>query len=268
MADILYGTTVQLGQQQAYSDQYDANLLQPIERKLCRQQLSIQHFLGVDIWTGYEISWLDMQGKPCVDALEFIFPADSTHIIESKSFKYYLNSFNQTRIESTRALMDTLIADLSAAAGATVTVQQYTTSAVVGLSGQIALDTEPLMEPSYQPAPQYLRSNEQRVNEIVFSDLLKTNCPVTGQPDWASIWIGYTGGQIDHAGLLAYIVSYRQQQDFHENCVEQIFCDLWQRCAPEHLWVYARYTRRGGLDINPFRTSQLMAAPSVRGFRQ
>jgi 7-cyano-7-deazaguanine reductase len=268
MVDSVYGSTVQLGQQQAYSDQYDPHLLQPIERKLCRQQLSVQNFIGVDIWTGYEISWLDMQGKPCVEALEFIFPADSTHIIESKSFKYYLNSFNQTRIESACALMDTLVTDLSAAAGGTVTVQQYTASAAPTLSGQIMLDAAPLIEPSYQPAPHYLHSTEQRVSEILYSDLLKTNCPVTGQPDWASIWIGYTGGQIDHAGLLAYIVSYRQQQDFHENCVEQIFCDLWGRCAPERLWVYARYTRRGGLDINPFRTSHPMAAPKVRGFRQ
>lgn len=268
MAEPIFGVDVQLGRQQAYSDQYDASLLQPIERLACRQQLPIHDFLGVDIWTGYEVSWLNSQGKPCVSTLEFIFAANSSHLIESKSFKYYLNSFNQTRVQSEEALLEVLTRDLTAASGGPVSVARYLAPSAVGLAGQAGLDHLPLIEPVYLPQPNYLCCGEQKITEILSSDLLKTNCPVTGQPDWASIWIGYEGVQIDHAGLLAYIVSYRQQQDFHENCVEQIYCDIWQRCAPTRLWVYARYTRRGGLDINPFRTSHPMDAPLLRGFRQ
>jgi 7-cyano-7-deazaguanine reductase len=269
MADnFLINSGVQLGKHQLYEDHYNPKLLQPIARSLCRQQQALQHFLGADIWTAYEVSWLDAQGKPCVVALEFIFPADSSHLIESKSFKYYLNSFNQTRIKSIELLKNTLASDLSATAGGVVCVREYNIPAADGVSGQVELDNTPLFEPSYKPRPEYLQPGTQTVVEVLASHLLKTNCPVTGQPDWASIWIGYEGARINHEGLLAYIVSYRQHQDFHENCVEQIFCDLWQRCAPERLWVYARYTRRGGLDINPFRTSHAMEAPSLRGFRQ
>lgn len=268
MAELIFGADIQLGRQQAYSDQYDASLLQPIERLACRQQLPIHNFLGVDIWTGYEVSWLDALGKPCVSTLEFIFAANSSHLIESKSFKYYLNSFNQTRVQSEEALLEVLTADLTAASGGPVSVAHYSPPSAVGMLGQVGLDDLPLNEPVYSPQPNYLWSAENKITEILFSNLLKSNCPVTGQPDWASIWIGYEGGQIDHAGLLAYIVSYRQHQDFHENCVEQIYCDIWQRCAPARLWVYARYTRRGGLDINPFRTSHPMDVPQLRGFRQ
>jgi 7-cyano-7-deazaguanine reductase len=268
MAEHIFGADIQLGREQAYSDQYDPSLLQPIARVLCRQQLPIHNFFGEDIWTGYELSWLDDQGKPHVCALEFIFPADSSHLIESKSFKYYLNSFNQTRMPSQPAVLEILTRDLSAAAGGLVSVRPYLAPSPTGLPDQFGLDHLPLIEPTYCPAPEYLSAGQEIVSQILCSDLLKTNCPVTGQPDWASIWIGYEGGIINPAGMLAYIVSYRQQQDFHENCVEQIFCDIWQRCAPSRLWVYARYTRRGGLDINPFRSSHPLDTPALRGFRQ
>ena len=266
--ETVYGAQVQLGQQLAYSDQYNPALLQPIERSICRQQLPLQDFYGVDIWTAFELSWLDAEGKPCVAALEFEFSADSSHIIESKSFKYYLNSFNQTRLACRDELTQRLVADLSAAAGGKVLVRPYQAPKLTGLPEQIFLDNLPLMGPVYTPAPGFLTADGTVVGEVLCSDLLKTNCPVTGQPDWASIWIGYEGRQINHGGLLAYLVSFRQHQDFHENCVEQIYCDIWQRCAPARLWVYARYTRRGGLDINPLRSSSPMAAPSLRGFRQ
>lgn len=266
--EIVYGKPVHLGQQQAYSEQYDASLLQPIERSICRAQLPIKTFSGVDLWTAFEVSWLDAKGKPCVAALEFEFPANSSHIIESKSFKYYLNSFNQTRLSSKEELIQRLLSDLSSAAGGQVMVREYVPPEAMGLAQQVLLDELALVEPVYSPAPELLSANGAQVHEVVCSHLLKTNCPVTGQPDWASLWIGYEGAQIDHNGLLAYIVSFRQQQDFHENCVEHIYCDLWQRCAPRRLWVYARYTRRGGLDINPLRSSEPMAAPKLRGFRQ
>lgn len=266
--ETVYGKQVHLGQQQAYSDQYDVSLLQPIERSICRGQLPIKEFIGADLWTAFEVSWLDAGGKPCVASVEFEFPANSSHIIESKSFKYYLNSFNQTRLASRHELNQRLINDLSAAAGGQVLVRDYVPPVALGVDQQIMLDGLPLAEPAYKPAPQLLSASGAQVQEVLCSHLLKTNCPVTGQPDWASIWIGYEGAQIDHNGLLAYIVSFREQQDFHENCVEHIYCDLWQRCAPVRLWVYARYTRRGGLDINPLRSSEPMAAPKLRGFRQ
>lgn len=268
MMDTLYGAKVTLGAQQAYSDQYDPALLQPIERSLCRQQLPFKQFIGADVWTAFEVSWLDAEGKPYVAALEFEFAASSSHIIESKSFKYYLNSFNQTRLASREELFARLRADLACACGGEVLVRDYNPPSATALSGQQLLDELPLGEPVYTPAPQLLSATGPQVSEILCSHLLKTNCPVTGQPDWASIWIGYEGAHIDHARLLAYIVSFRQHQDFHENCVEQIYCDLWQRCAPKRLWVYARYTRRGGLDINPLRSSEPMMLPSLRGFRQ
>lgn len=268
MAEQLYGAKVHLGQQLAYSEQYDPTLLQPIARAACRQHLLQQNFLGVDIWTAYEISWLDTLGKPRVAMVEFKFPADSSHLIESKSFKYYLNSFNQTRVSSQQALFDILIKDLSAAAGAAVQVSNFSAATAQALPGQIELDGLPLVEPAYTRTLALLQVGEHNVDEVFHSDLLKTNCPVTGQPDWASIWIGYKGLQIDPSSLLAYLVSYRQQQDFHENCVEQIYSDIWQQCKPTRLWVYARYTRRGGLDINPFRASEPMDVPALRGLRQ
>ncbi len=267
-----FGVALQLGRQQAYVDSYDASLLQPIARDLCRQSLAQQDFVGCDIWTAYELSWLDATGKPQVAVAEFVVPASSSHLIESKSFKYYLNSLNQTRFADRAALQALLLHDLSVAAGAPVTLSFlpndfYRQADDIGAQ---LVDDLPLDTNIYAPDASLLLTGDAAVmdEQVLCSHLLKSNCPVTGQPDWASVWVGYTGAQILPASLLAYIVSFRQHQDFHENCVEQMYVDIWQRCAPQTLWVYARYTRRGGLDINPFRSSYERAAPVVRGFRQ
>lgn len=266
-----FGVELQLGKHQAYADHYDANLLQPIAREICRQHLPWQNFLGWDIWTAYELSWLDLSGKPQVAVAEFSFPATSRYIIESKSFKYYLNSLNQTRIADRQTLRDLLVCDLSHAADASVEIQFVSTPSIaINCGSALLVDDLALSSEHYQPNADLLRCSnfQQNTEQVLCSHLLKSNCPVTGQPDWASLWVGYSGPQILPESFLAYVVSYRQHQDFHENCVEQIFVDLWQRCQPQSLWVYARYTRRGGLDINPFRSSEAGRPPELRGFRQ
>lgn len=268
-----------LGQRQAYTDTYTPALLHPIARSESRQQLlpadSVPPlpFQGQDIWTAYELSWLDTQGKPQVAMAEFAVPADSPNIIESKSFKYYLNSLNQTSFPSWKVLSDTLAQDLSKISGAEIGVELYSLNVEAVLTTHIpgrCIDDFDIENPVYQPDSSLLRTNtdQQVVSEALYSHLLKTNCPVTGQPDWATLWVQYSGSIIDPASLLAYVVSFRQHQDFHENCVEKIFCDLQSQCKCEELTVYARYTRRGGLDINPFRTNAQLPVPAWRLLRQ
>lgn len=250
-----------LGQGTAYVNEYDATLLYPIKRDLNWDAQGIKRsslpFRGLDIWNAYEVSWLDAGGKPVVRLAEFRIPASSHSIIESKSFKLYLNSFNLSRFAHESEVLERMQADLSAAAGATVQVKMTPLTATVELTqlkGR-CLDELPLQVEHYTPAPELLQASGLVVEETLVSHLLKSNCPVTGQPDWASIQIRYKGAQIDHKGLLAYLISYREHGDFHEQCVENIFMDIWQRCRPQKLSVYARYVRRGGLDINPYRSS-------------
>lgn len=269
-----FGVDLNLGKHQDYQDKYNPELLQPIARELCRQHLPLQVFNGVDIWTGYELSWLDEEGKPKVAIAEFSVPANSTNIIESKSFKYYLNSFNQTRLKATQ-LIAALTRDLTQAAGHPVTITLHNMADYAHppsqLKGFECVDDYPLHNPSYQPNPALLLAGQgghSAPTQQLCSHLLKSNCPVTGQPDWASLWVHIEGAEIKPEDFLAYVVSYRGHQDFHENCVEQIYCDLWQQLNPSALWVYARYTRRGGLDINPFRCSHAQAIPNVKGARQ
>jgi 7-cyano-7-deazaguanine reductase len=271
----------QLGKASAYIDQYDASLLFPISRTPKRVEIGITStppFFGADLWTAYELSWLNAKGKPQVALAHFTLPADSPCIIESKSFKLYLNSLNNTRLQGqdhgAQAVIDLLAHDLSDAAGARVAVKiellpQERQPKIAAFAGT-PLDRLDVECSLYTPAPQLLCClDEPPIEETVYSDLLKSNCLVTGQPDWGSVEISYLGAPIDHAGLLQYIVSFRNHNEFHEQCVERIFMDIWQRCAPTRLTVYARYTRRGGLDINPFRTSQPGVLPSnVRQSRQ
>jgi 7-cyano-7-deazaguanine reductase len=274
----------QLGKTSAYVDHYDASLLFPIPRQTKREEIGITAqppFFGADLWTGYELSWLNTRGKPQVAIARFTVPAESTHIIESKSFKLYLNSFNNTRLDDVAQLQTRLREDLSAAAwhggpmmsGVGVQLvmpEDFDREPVHELDG-LSLDRMDLDCDHYQPAPELLTANtsEAPVTETLTSHLLKSNCLVTGQPDWGSVRIRYTGPQIDQAGLLRYIVSFRNHNEFHEQCVERIFMDIWRRCQPLRLEVYARYTRRGGLDINPWRTSHPQAAPAnVRTARQ
>jgi len=276
--------TSPLGQTTVYPDQYDATLLFPIARAAQRQSLGLTDslpFLGADLWTAYELSWLNMRGKPQVALAHFTVPCESSHLIESKSLKLYLGSFNNTRFADASAVQSQLRTDLSEAVWRGAPVQS---SVGVKLIDATLFDREPLYEldglnldrleldcEHYTPMPELLSAatDEAPVSEVFTSNLLRSNCPVTGQPDWGSLQISYFGPQIDQAGLLRYIVSYRQHAGFHEHCVERIYMDIWQRCQPHKLAVYARYTRRGGLDINPFRSSYPRALPAnVRNARQ
>jgi 7-cyano-7-deazaguanine reductase len=258
-----------LGQVTLYPSSYSPGLLFPIERKSSRALLGVSEnlpFSGVDIWTAYELSWLNSKGKPVAAVGEFSFPCNSPFMVESKSFKLYLNSFNQTRFSSMDEVKQRLEKDLSELVKETVLVNLYSLEQstsnqsplqnIYSLEG-VCLDEIDLDITQYHPAPELLIVDQSEiVSETVFSHLLKTNCPVTGQPDWASLVITYTGSKINHENLLAYIISFREHQDFHEHCVERIFCDIQQRCKPQGLTVHARYTRRGGLDINPYRSSE------------
>ena len=273
-----------LGQASSYASQYDAALLFPLARAPQREKLGLHQtlpFLGADLWTAYELSWLNARGKPQVALAQLTLPCESVNIIESKSLKLYLGSFSNSRFADATEVLARLRADLTEAAWRGGVVQ----SAVgVQLIAADRFDRQPLHEldglnldrldldcDRYTPAPELLNaaSDEAPVAEVLTSKLLKSNCPVTGQPDWGSVQISYFGPQIDQAGLLRYIVSFRNHAGFHEDCVERMFIDITQRCQPHKLAVYARYTRRGGLDINPFRTSYPQPLPPhVRTARQ
>ena len=268
----------QLGRASAYVDRYDASLLFPIARLTQRVAMGIAPdalpFFGADLWTAFELSWLNPRGKPQVAIAHFTVPCETPNIVESKSFKLYLNSFNSTVFADAAEVRERLRTDLSEAVWRG---GERRGTIGVKLVAPDAFDREPVRElegldldrldiecTHYQPAPELLRSDatQPTVTEILSSRLLKSNCLVTGQPDWGSVQISYNGPPIDQAGLLAYIVSFRNHNEFHEPCVERMFWDIWRRCQPTKLSVYARYTRRGGLDINPFRTSAPLAPPS------
>jgi 7-cyano-7-deazaguanine reductase len=270
-------TFTELGKETRYSDSYDPNLLCPIPRVKARQAEQPSQtlpFIGVDVWTAYELSWLNLYGLPQIAIVEFMVPCDSDSIVESKSFKLYLNSFIQTKFASMESVHSNLVKDLSAATGAVVEVTLYEVSEYQGIQPisepqGYCIDRQPIVIDTYIPDSTLLTTEgDAQVNETLYSHLLKTNCPVTDQPDWASIYIFYKGAKIDQAGLLKYIVSYRQHQDFHEQCVEQIFKDIMSACSPSELSVYARYMRRGGLDINPFRSTHSHRPPLFRQVRQ
>ena len=204
------------------------------------------------------MSWLNPKGKPVVVIAEFAFPADSANLVESKSFKLYLNSFNGTRFESQEAVVERWITDLSAACGAEVAVDvrslQYEETLIGAMPGD-NLDELDIEVTDYQVNPNLLSAEGAVVEETLNSHLLKSNCLVTGQPDWGSVVIRYKGPQMNHENLLKYLISFREHNEFHEQCVERIFTDLQKYCNPEALTVYARYVRRGGLDINPYRSN-------------
>ena len=274
----------QLGKSSAYIDQYDASLLFPIARLGKRQEIGLPGatpFFGADMWTAFELSWLNLKGKPQVALVHFTIPCESANIVESKSFKLYLNSFNNTRFADASDVLARLRTDINEAVWRGAVVQssvgvkliapeQFVTEPMYELDG-LSLDRLDVECTQYQPAPELLTvtPDEQPVTEVLVSHLLKSNCLVTGQPDWGSVQISYTGDQMHQEGLLKYLVSFRNHNEFHEQCVERIFMDIWTRCKPMKLAVYARYTRRGGLDINPFRTSHPQALPAnTRNARQ
>ncbi len=266
----------QLGKASAYIDQYDASLLFPIPRAPKRAEIGVLNapvFFGADLWTAFELSWLNPRGKPQIALAQFTIPCESLNIVESKSFKLYLNSFNNTRFAGPQEVQARLRADIQEAVwrggivGSSVGVkliapELFDREPIYALDG-LNLDRLDVECSRYQPAPDLLGTiaGEGTVTEVLVSDLLKSNCLVTGQPDWGSVQISYTGAPLVQEGLLQYLVSFRNHNEFHEQCVERIFMDLWTRCKPLKLSVYARYTRRGGLDINPFRTSHPQALP-------
>jgi 7-cyano-7-deazaguanine reductase len=269
-----------LGKPAAYRDTYAPELLFPIARHVQRAEIGLPDgaplpFMGADLWTAFELSWLNPRGKPQLALAHVTVPCESPAIVESKSFKLYLNSFTMTPFDSAETVKARMVEDLSQAVGAHVGVKlvgpdDFDRETVAELDG-LNLDRLDIDCTHYQPAPDLLKvdANEAPVSEVLTSRLLKSNCLVTGQPDWGSVQIGYTGHPIDQEGLLRYLVSFRQHNEFHEHCVERIFMDLWTRCRPTRLQVYARYTRRGGLDINPFRTSHPARLPAnVRSARQ
>ena len=258
-----------LGKSSEYIATYTPSLLFPIPRAAKWAELGLSAetlpYQGVDFWNCFELSWLLPSGKPVVAMGEFAIPADSPNIIESKSFKLYLNSLNQTPFASRAELTALLQADLSAVAGAPVAVRVRSLSeveeeGVARLPGVCIDELEVSIQDYHQPQPQLLQCDPQRqVTEALHSHLLRSNCPVTGQPDWGSVVVEYSGAALDHASFLRYLVSFRQHADFHEQCVERIFLDVLRLLQPQALTVYARYVRRGGLDINPYRS---LATPS------
>ena len=293
-------TAVPLGKDVSYPNGYDGSLLFPMPRLDARRTLGLAGlpspatvasdlpFKGFDLWNAYEFSWLNAKGLPKVALLRLKVPCTSPNIIESKSFKLYLNSFNQTRFETMHHVFDLLRNDLALALDAEIELElvgpdQFSNEKIAEFSG-VDLDKLDVEIDCYQPEAAILKlvnssdavansaqSNTKHtsVSEKVFSRLLKSNCPVTDQPDWACIQIQYTGPAIDHASLLKYIVSYRMHNGFHEHCVEKIFVDILKQCAPTSLSVYARYTRRGGLDINPWRATVDVIPPEIgRSARQ
>ncbi len=267
-----------LGKSSEYISTYTPSLLFPIPRAAKWAELGLSAetlpYTGVDFWNCFELSWLLPSGKPVVAIGEFSIPADSPNIIESKSFKLYLNSLNQTPFADRQALEAVLQADLSAAAGKPVGVRvrsldEVQADGVVALPGTCIDDLDITVSDYAQPRPELLQCDASRVvEESVYSHLLKSNCPVTRQPDWGSVVVEYRGAALDHASLLAYLVSFRQHSDFHEQCVERIFLDLQRLLKPEKLTVYARYVRRGGLDINPYRSTEVVAFQNQRLVRQ
>ena len=273
-----------LGKAVPYVDQYDASLLYPMARLPKRQEIGVPAtlpFMGADLWTAFELGWLNPRGKPQVAIAHITVPCETPNIVESKSFKLYLNSFNNTRFADAAEVLSRIRADIG---DAVWRGSDKTGTVGVKLIAPELFDREPIHEldgqnldrldlecTHYTPAPELLTAafGEAPVSEVLVSRLLKSNCLVTGQPDWASVQISYTGPQIDQAGLLQYIVSFRNHNEFHEQCVERIYMDIWTRCKPARLTVHARYTRRGGLDINPWRTSHPQALPgNIRTARQ
>ena len=274
-----------LGQRSAYIDQYDPTLIFPLPRAGKRDELGLAAdqlpFFGADLWTAYEVSWLNLRGKPQVALVGFTIPCETPNIVESKSFKLYLNSFNNSRFATPDEVRAKLVADVSEAVWrgaphrATIGVrlidpELFDAQTVHELDG-LNLDRLDIDCDRYQLAPDLLTADfdEPPVTETLTSRLLKSNCLVTGQPDWGSVRISYTGPAINQERLLQYIVSFRDHNEFHEQCVERMFVDIQRQCKPLRLAVYARYTRRGGLDINPLRTSHPMALPAnIRTARQ
>jgi 7-cyano-7-deazaguanine reductase len=256
----------ELGKDTSYDQTYNPGRLFPIPRSVKRQEIGVDPvklpFQGVDLWNHYEVSWLNPKGKPMVAVAEIILPCESPNIIESKSMKLYFNSLNHSKFESMETLQKIISQDLSKTAGALVHVQlkKLSDEQVSGALKGENIDDLDVDCSLYTVNPGFLKTSQKQVEETLCSDLLKSNCLVTNQPDWGSIQIHYKGPKIDREGLLKYLVSFRNHNEFHEQCIERIFVDILKFCKPQELTVYGRYTRRGGLDINPCRSTKLLDA--------
>ena len=263
-----------LGKNVAVVEKYSPELLYPIPRAGARQALGITQdlpFSGVDLWHAYEMSWLNERNKPVVRVGRFFIPADSPAMVESKSFKLYLNSLNGTRYHSEEALRQTVLTDIGKVVGSPIELELLSVDAPQldgGVPEGECLDEMDIACEDCDPGPQLLKVGSDIVEEAVHSHLLRSLCPVTGQPDWATVYIRYRGCALDHASLLRYLVAFRKHQEYHEQCVERMFCDIRGVADPEFLEIQAFYTRRGGMDINPFRSTDAEPVPLSRMNRQ
>lgn len=256
----------ELGQQSECDMSYNPQRLYPIPRKPKRQEINLNPsevtFYGFDCWNHYEVSWLNPKGKPMVAMAVISYDCHSPCIIESKSLKLYFNSLNNSTFANSKAIEQIIAQDLSCRIGTDVCVNitllsELKNQTIKTSFDGICLDTLDVDCSIYQVQPDFLETSPSLVTEVLFSDLLKSNCLVTNQPDWGSVQISYRGNHINHQGLLKYLVSFRNHNEFHEQCIERIFIDILNRCKPESLTVYGRYTRRGGLDINPYRSTEV-----------
>lgn len=269
----------ELGKKSDYNAHYHPDKLFPILRKINRQNIGIFEklpFSGFDIWNHYEVSWLNERGKPMIGLAKIIYGCDSPYIIESKSMKLYFNSLNNTKIKDEASLKNIIKNDLEIRIGAPVSVQIISIKDVNeekvyrGFEG-ICIDELDIDCSDYTLRPQYLYCEDIETSEVIYSDLLKSNCFVTGQPDWGSVKIEYEGKKINPEGLLRYIVSFRNCNEFSETSIERIFMDIMKYCKPKKLTIYGRFTRRGGIDINPYRSTNHKIIPNevnLRFFRQ
>lgn len=257
--------TSELGKQSDYGSSYNPSRLYPIPRSGKRQEIGIDPnnlpFFGFDCWNHYEVSWLNNKGKPLVAIAEITYDCNSPKIIESKSLKLYFNSLNNTKFNNITELEAIIQKDLEERVEADVIVTIHVLEKLTDITLQTSFPGESLDELDiecsvYQVDPSFLSVHDELVEETLYSDLLKSNCLVTHQPDWGSIQIAYRGKKINREGLLKYLISYRNHNEFHEQCIERIFIDIMRYCNPTSLTVYGRYTRRGGLDINPYRTTE------------
>lgn len=266
----------QLGRKASYASHYDPTKLFPIPRKTRRDEIGIGDklpFFGVDIWNHYEVSWLNEKGKPIVALAEIIYGADSKNIIESKSMKLYFNSLNNTKFKDVERLQTVIKKDLEDRLdGGFIEVRlkslsHYQNERIHHSLNGTCLDELDVECFTYHVDPSFLVTENEVVDETLYSDLLKSNCLVTHQPDWCSIQITYEGKKINHEGLLRYLVSFRNDNEFHEQCIEKIFIHIMDRCKPDSLTVYGRSTRRGGLDINSYRSTQSIDQGAISNIR-
>lgn len=268
--------TSELGKKTPYISQYDSSLLFPIARSTKRHEIGVIDtlpFFGFDIWNHYEVSWLNEKGKPIVALAEIIYSCDSKNIIESKSMKLYFNSFNNTKFKDVNAVQKIIEEDLNKRLHTSFVKVNVTPLSLVketllqpNLQG-LCLDTLDIDCNVYHADVSYLKTENKWVTETIYSDLLKSNCLVTNQPDWCSVQITYQGNQINHEGLLRYIISFRNDNEFHEQCIEKIFMHIIRYCKPKELTVYGRSTRRGGIDINSYRSTQVLDFKLIQNFR-